>query len=60
MKKKKILLVDDHSVVRLGLSALIGYQDDFEVAGEAEDGAEAVRMASRINPDIIIMDLMMP
>ena len=60
MKKKKILLVDDHSVVRLGLSALIGYQDDFEVAGEAEDGAEAVRMASRINPDIVVMDLMMP
>lgn len=60
MKKRKVLLVDDHSLVRLGLAALIGYQDDLEVAGEAEDGVEAVQAASRINPDIVVMDLMMP
>ncbi|MBR3820130.1 MAG: response regulator transcription factor [Kiritimatiellae bacterium] len=60
MKKRKVLLVDDHSLVRLGLAALIGYQNDLEVAGEAEDGVEAVQAASRINPDIVVMDLMMP
>ena len=60
MKKRKVLLVDDHSLVRLGLAALIGYQNDLEVAGEAEDGVEAVQAASRIKPDIIVMDLMMP
>ena len=60
MTKRKVLLVDDHSLVRLGLAALIGYQNDLEVAGEAEDGVEAVQAASRINPDIVVMDLMMP
>ena len=60
MKKHRVLLVDDHSLVRLGLSALIGCQKDFEVVGEAADGAEAVRLANEIRPDLIVMDLMMP
>ena len=58
--KKKVLIVDDHSLVRLGLSALLGYQSDMEVAGEAEDGEEAVHMACKVHPDVIVMDLMMP
>lgn len=58
--KKKVLIVDDHSLVRLGLSALLGYQSDMEVAGEAEDGEEAVHMACKVRPDVIVMDLMMP
>ena len=60
MKKHRVLLVDDHSLVRLGLSALIGCQKDFEVVGEAADGAEAVRIADKIKPDLVLMDLMMP
>ena len=56
--KKKVLIVDDHSLVRLGLSALLGYQSDMEVAGEAEDGEEAVHMACKVRPDVIVMDLM--
>ena len=59
-RKATVLIADDHSLVRLGLSALIGYQKDFTVAGEASDGAEAVRLAAQIKPDLIIMDLMMP
>ena len=58
--KKKVLIVDDHSLVRLGLSALLGYQSDMEVAGEAEDGEEAVHLACKVRPDVIVMDLMMP
>ena len=58
--KKKVLIVDDHSLVRLGLSALLGYQSDMDVAGEAEDGEEAVHMACKVHPDVIVMDLMMP
>ena len=60
MRKHRVLLVDDHSLVRLGLSALIGCQKDFEVVGEAADGAEAVRIADKIKPDLVVMDLMMP
>ena len=59
-RKATVLLADDHSLVRLGLSALIGYQKDVTVAGEASDGAEAVRLAEEIKPDLIVMDLMMP
>ena len=58
--KKKVLIVDDHSLVRLGLSALLGYQSDMDVAGEVEDGEEAVHMACKVHPDVIVMDLMMP
>ena len=60
MKQMKVLLVDDHSLVRLGLAALLGYQKDLVVAGEAEDGTEAVRLARTLKPDVIVMDLMMP
>ena len=60
MKQMKVLIVDDHSLVRMGLAALLGYQKDLVVAGEAEDGEQAVRLAREINPDVIVMDLMMP
>lgn len=60
MKQMKVLIVDDHSLVRMGLAALFGYQKDFVVAGEAEDGEQAVRLARETNPDVIVMDLMMP
>lgn len=58
--KSRILLVDDHALLRRGLSAVLSLQKDFEVIGEAADGTEAVRLASKLHPDIVIMDLAMP
>ena len=60
MKTITVLLADDHSLVRLGLSALLAKQDDMKLVGEAINGEEAVRLAARLDPDVIIMDLMMP
>ena len=61
MKRKiRILLADDHLVVRMGLAAIIGIEKDFELAGEAGNGQDAVRLAAELNPNVIIMDLMMP
>ena len=54
------MIVDDHAVVRMGLSAIINLEKDFTVCGEAENGEKAVRMASALTPDVIIMDLVMP
>ena len=59
-RKSTILLADDHALLRMGLSSLIGYQPDMTVVGEAEDGQKAVQLAKRLRPDVIIMDLMMP
>lgn len=56
----KVLIVDDHGIVRQGLKALIKKQADVEVVGEAEDGKEAVELASRFTPDVVIMDVTMP
>jgi two-component system, NarL family, response regulator LiaR len=56
----RILLVDDHAVVREGLRAFLELQDDFEVVGEAGDGKEGVREAERLRPDVVLMDLVMP
>ena len=59
-KPIRIMLADDHSVVRLGLSALLGRRKDFQIVGEAKDGDAAVEMAKALRPDVVIMDLMMP
>jgi len=56
----KLLIVDDHPVVRDGLSAMFARDPEFEVLGEAADGAEAVRLALALAPDVILMDLRMP
>jgi DNA-binding NarL/FixJ family response regulator len=56
----RILLVDDHAVVREGLRAFLALQDGFEIVGEAADGEEAVERASELEPDVILMDLVMP
>ncbi|WP_078408881.1 response regulator transcription factor [Priestia abyssalis] len=55
----KVLFVDDHEMVRIGVSSYLSAQPDIEVIGEAEDGTEAVGMALELRPDIILMDLVM-
>jgi NarL family two-component system response regulator LiaR len=55
-----VLLVDDHAVVRQGLRMFIDMQNDMEVLGEGANGIEAVELANRLNPDVILMDLLMP
>jgi len=55
-----LLIADDHPVVRDGLRAMLGTQLDFKVVGEATSGTEAVRLAARLKPDIILLDLEMP
>ncbi len=56
----KVLIVDDHQVVRQGLRTFLELHDDIEVVGEADDGATAVDLARRLKPDIVLMDLVMP
>lgn len=59
-KKIGVMLVDDHLVVRMGLSAIISIEKDMTVVAEAEDGVEAVELAKTKKPDVIVMDLSMP
>jgi DNA-binding NarL/FixJ family response regulator len=56
----RVLIADDHQVVRQGLHLLLRMDPELEVVGEAENGAEAVSLARRLRPDIIVMDLLMP
>ena len=56
----RILIADDHSIVREGLRLILETEPDFEVIGEAADGVEAVNLATELSPDVILMDLRMP
>ena len=59
-RRIRVLLVDDHLIVRMGLAAMLGLEKDIEVVGEASCGEEAVRLARDKQPDVVILDLMMP
>jgi len=59
-KKTRVMLVDDHAVMRHGLSALLDLQSDIETVGEASNGEEAVHLARKLRPDVILMDISMP
>jgi DNA-binding NarL/FixJ family response regulator len=56
----RVLLADDQALVRAGFKALLDAQDDIDVVGEAADGAEAVRLAEQLGPDVVLMDIRMP
>ncbi len=60
MKKIRVLIVEDQAVVREGLAAILSYQSDIEVVGQAKDGIEAVEMLEGALPDVILLDLVMP
>ncbi|HEY5270243.1 MAG TPA: response regulator transcription factor [Anaerolineales bacterium] len=60
MKKIRVLIVEDQAVVREGLAAILSYQADIEVVGQAKDGIEAVEMLDGAKPDVILLDLVMP
>jgi len=60
MQKITVLLVDDHTVVRQGLRALLAVEGDIEIVGEADTGRQAVAMAKKLLPDVIVMDIAMP
>ncbi len=60
MKKTKVLIVDDHTIVRMGLASLLGTAQAIEVVGSVGSGAEAVDSYTRLEPDVVLMDLMMP
>ncbi len=60
MEAIKVLIVDDHTVVRDGLTTMLGREKDFSVVGEAKNGVEAVDRAGRLRPDVVLMDLRMP
>ena len=56
----RLLIVDDHPIMRDGLRGVFRGDEDFEVTGEASDGAEAIQLAQALHPDVILMDLRMP
>lgn len=60
MKKISVVLADDHTVVRQGLRSLLSAEPDIEVVGEAENGRQAIQMAQRLLPDIVVLDIAMP
>ena len=60
MAKIKILIADDHAIVRMGLHSILDTQKDIEVIGTADDGEKAISETIRLKPDVVLMDLMMP
>ena len=60
MRKLKILIADDHAVVRTGLATLLGVEKDIVIVGQARNGEEAVALAQSEHPDVVVMDLVMP
>jgi DNA-binding NarL/FixJ family response regulator len=60
MKKIRIVLADDHSVVRQGFKRILEAQEDMEIVGEASNGREALEVAARLTPDVVVMDVAMP
>jgi two-component system nitrate/nitrite response regulator NarL len=56
----RILVADDHEVVRQGVRAILQARPDWEICGEAVDGREAIRLTKQLNPDVVIMDITMP
>ncbi|MEW5872876.1 MAG: response regulator transcription factor [Chloroflexota bacterium] len=60
MQKIRVLIVDDHAVVRQGLRNFISLQDDMTVVGEGSNGAEGVELAGQLQPDVVLLDLVMP
>ncbi|MEK7332410.1 MAG: response regulator transcription factor, partial [Nitrospirota bacterium] len=60
MSKTRVMIVDDHALVREGIAAFLKMSADIEVIGEAADGIEAIEGVKKLNPDIVIMDIAMP
>lgn len=60
MSKIKVILVDDHEMVRMGLKSFLNLQADIDVVGEASNGREGVDLALALKPDVLVMDLVMP
>ena len=56
----RVAIVDDHAMVRSGLAAFLSVAEDFELVGEAENGAQALRLCAEVQPDVVLMDLVMP
>ncbi|MBF8268158.1 MAG: two component transcriptional regulator, LuxR family [Dehalococcoidia bacterium] len=60
MKPIRVLLVDDHELVRRGVAAVLGEEEDIQVVAQASDGAEAIQWVDQVHPDVVLMDLRMP
>ena len=59
-ERTRVMIVDDHLIFRMGLKQVLEQTEEFEVVGEAADGEEAVRVATEVSPDVMVMDVMMP